>query len=136
LLIFIILVAQIRGNGEGVLCGFLCGLAQDIVSGKIFGFYSLIGITLALFLEFINRRLYRKSMFISLIFVCLYTFIYEFTVYILTVFSKGSLQFGFIFNQVIVIEAAYNSIIAIFLYSLVTRIDTLFERRVSTSRNY
>jgi hypothetical protein len=47
LIIFIISVALLRGIFEGGIVGFIAGLVQDILFGKVMGFYTLPAATIS-----------------------------------------------------------------------------------------
>jgi len=50
-----------RKQYRGAVTGFLCGLTQDMLSGRVIGFYALLGLYLGLGIALINKRLYKEN---------------------------------------------------------------------------
>lgn len=116
LLIFIVSVALLKGNVEGAVVGFVCGLAQDIVSGKAIGFYALLGLYLGIAVGSVNKRLYRENILVITFFTFVSTVAYEWGVYFLSTFLQDDLDFIYPIRNIILPEAIYNSAVSIFIY--------------------
>lgn len=136
LLVFIVSVALVRGNFEGAIVGFFCGLAQDVATGRVLGFYSLLGLYLGLITGSVNRRLYKENFFVAVFFTFLATLVYEYVVYALSMISTGQLMFFLPFRLNILPESAYNVIAAVFIFPLVVRISHVFESSIKAARKY
>ncbi|GAE88610.1 rod shape-determining protein MreD [Acetivibrio straminisolvens] len=67
LLILIVSAALLGNNVEGAVIGFICGLTQDMLSGRVIGFYALLGLYLGLGVSFINKRLYKENVLVAII---------------------------------------------------------------------
>ncbi|HOM01815.1 MAG TPA: rod shape-determining protein MreD [Acetivibrio sp.] len=136
LLILTVSAALLGNNVEGAVIGFLCGLTQDMLSGRVLGFYALLGLYLGLVISFINKRLYKENVLVAIFTTFISSIIYEFTVYFLSMFFRGSLQLVFPFKYVILPEAVYNSVVAIVIFLIVLKINRWSNEVEKLSRRY
>ncbi|RCX20809.1 rod shape-determining protein MreD [Anaerobacterium chartisolvens] len=136
LIVAVITVALLRGNVEGAVVGFVLGLLQDASSGKILGFYSLLGMYLGLIVGSVNKRLYRENFFVMIFFTFISSILYEETVYILLTISKGNIDFVYSLKNIVFPEAVYNSVASILIYIIVIKINKKIEGAAKSSRKY
>ena len=136
LVVFIILTALIRGNVEGGVVGFFAGLVLDMMFGKLLGFYALLGMYLGIAVGSVNRRLYRENLVVVVFFTFVASVLYETAVYFLNTFMSGNMSLIFPMTGIILPEALYNSVAAVFLYALVIRMDRRFEETSKAARKY
>jgi rod shape-determining protein MreD len=136
LIVFVVSVALLRGNVEGAVAGFLVGLSQDITSGKILGLYSLLGLYLGLIMGSVNKRLYRDNFLVVIFFTFVSTGVYELVVYSIGMFTKGYTDLLFSLRWIILPEAIYNSIISLFVYAVVIKLNEKFESVDKSVRKY
>lgn len=136
LMIFVIAVALLRGNVEGAVVGFFCGLVQDATSGSIFGLYTLLGMYTGLIIGSVNKRLYRENFFVIIFFTFISTAVYEFSVYILRTFDFNQANLLYSLRSVVLPEAIYNGIASIFIYIIVIRMNYRLEAREKSARRY
>jgi len=136
MIIFIVSVALLRGNVEGAIIGFFMGLCQDALSGKVIGFYSLVGLYLGLIIGSVNKRLYRENFLVIIFFTFVSTIVYEFVVYFLNTFSINNIEFVFPFRNFILPEAIYNSFVSIFVYIFVVNFSRKLESTNKVQRKY
>jgi rod shape-determining protein MreD len=136
LLIFIVSIALLRGNIEGAITGFFAGLMQDIVSGKVIGFYALMGMYLGLIVGSLNKRIYRDNIFVALFFSFSASVVYETLVYFFGVFLKGHTDFLYSITQIIIPEALYNTTVTIVIFYILVRVDRRFNRTKKSLRKY
>jgi rod shape-determining protein MreD len=135
LIVFIISVALLRGNVEGSIIGFFIGLSQDLISGKLLGFYTILGLYLGLIIGSVNKRLYRENFMVIIFFTFISSIAYEMVVYFLSTFLKGGLDFYYPFKNIVLPEALYNSVISIFIYVLIIKLNDRFNSN-KVSRKY
>jgi len=134
-ILFIISFALIRGNVEGATVGFFTGLTQDIISGKMLGFYALMGLYLGLAAGSLNKRLYRENIIVVIFFSFVSTLAYESVVYLtyewgIYFFSslvKNQIDILFALKNIILPEAVYNSVVSVFMHAIVIRLTDRFE---------
>ena len=139
LLVFVICVALLQGNVEGSIIGFLTGLTQDMLFGRILGFYAILGLYTGLIIGSFNKRLYRDNFFVVTFFTFVVSLVYEELVYLLNTIKPvldGNADLLFALKNVVLPEAIYNSVASIFIYILVIKLDERFEELVKTSRKY
>jgi len=137
LLVFIICTALLKGNVEGAVVGFCAGLAQDMVAGRVLGFYALLGLYMGLLVGSVNKRLYRDNVFVILFFTFVSTIVYESAVYliykwVINFFSANySSGFNLIFSlkNVILPEAIYNSVVSLIFLSILPRFKKVYDEK-------
>jgi rod shape-determining protein MreD len=143
LIVFIISIALLRGNIEGGIVGLITGLVQDILFGKIMGFYAVLGLYLGVIIGSFNKRLYRDNHLVVIFFTFVSTIAYEFFIYFFNILMPLALSSQKITLEIlkplasIVLKAAiYNSVICIPIYVLVTRMNCWLENLQKSSRKY
>lgn len=132
----IVIVALMRGNIEGAVVGFFCGLMQDSVSGTLIGFYALLGLYLGFVIGSINKKLYRENILIAIFLTFVSTVVYEYLVYVLSTFLRAPLDFIYPMTKVILPEAIYNSVISIFIFIIFIKLHMRFEKFDKNARRY
>ncbi|HEX9062262.1 MAG TPA: rod shape-determining protein MreD [Clostridia bacterium] len=135
-IIFIVSVALLKGNREGAVIGFFCGLAQDFAAGKVIGFYALLGMYLGLITGSVNRRLYRENVLVGIMFTFASTFFYEGLVYFLNVFMRYRIDMLYALKTVILPEAIYNCIVSIPVYIFAIKLYKKLDKAGKSSRRY
>ncbi len=136
LIVFVIAVALLRGNVEGAVVGLILGLLQDVISGRVIGFYGLLGMYLGVIIGSVNKRLYRENFFVIIFFTLAASITYESIVFILTVFLKYNADILYSFRTFILPEAVYNSVLSVFIYIIVIKLSYKFEEAGKITRKY
>jgi len=143
LLIFIISIALLRGNIEGGIVGFFAGLVQDILFGKVLGFYALIGLYFGVIIGMLNKRLYRDNYLVVTFFTFTSTIVYELLIYLFNTLlplalSSGDFSFELLnpLMNVTLTETLYNSLMSIPIYILTMKIDNKIEIAIKNSRKF
>lgn len=136
IIVVTVMVALLRNGTEGAIVGFLCGLMQDAVSGRVIGFYALLGLYLGLLIGKSNKRLNKENILIAIFFTFISTIVYEYVVYFFTTFLRAPLDFVYPMKNIILTEAIYNSVISIFIFIIVIKLDKRFEEYEKSSRRY
>lgn len=123
-----------RGEKEGLLIGFFCGLLNDIFFGSFLGFYAL----LLMYIGFLNgkfsRIFYPEDIKLPIALIITSDLSYGVICYVLMFMLRGRLQFTYYFTHVILPEALYTILVTMFLYPLVLKVNEkleAFERRRS-----
>ncbi len=124
-IIFIVCSALLNGSLEGAITGIAIGLAIDMVSGKLLGFNSLLGMYTGIAVGSLNKRIYKENVLVVMVAVFLITIIYEWFIYFsYTLFNQErALMMLNPFTSVILPEAVYNSVISVIFYILMLRIN-------------
>ncbi len=115
-LVIIIFYAILHGPKEGALAGLIGGLLQDLAFGQNMGMNILAKLITGHLCGLLERRIYKENLLIPMFVVFIGTSANEFMLYLfrLTVdISTGSFSY---IRGVILITAAYNSFLTIFIY--------------------
>ncbi len=118
-----------RGENEGLVIGFVCGLLADIFFGDILGFYALILMYIGFLNGKFNRIFYPEDIKLPLGLIVISDLSYSMVCYILMFLLKGKFNFLFYFMNVILPELVYTMLITCVLYPLVLIINEGLERR-------
>lgn len=135
-IIVIVCVALLRNTTEGAVVGLICGLMQDAVSGRVIGFYALLGLYLGLAISKSNKKLNKENILIAVFLTFVSSIVYECIVYFFTTVFRAPLNFIYPLKNKILIEAIYNSVISILVFIIVSRIHKRFEEFEKNSRRY
>lgn len=116
-----------RGEEEGLLIGFVCGLLCDVFFGEFLGFYALI----LMYIGYINgkfcRLFYPEDIKLPLGLIVISDISYGVLCYSLLFLLRGRLNFPYYFTRVILPEALYTIVITMFLYPLILKINQKLE---------
>lgn len=118
-----------RGENEGLVIGFLCGLLVDIFFGDILGFYALILMYIGYLNGKFNRIFYPEDIKLPLGLIVISDLSYSMVCYVLMFLLKGKFNFPFYFKDVILPELVYTMVITCVLYPIVLLINEGLERR-------
>jgi len=119
LIILTVTVGLLEGSLPGIFCGLACGLLIDCMYGGVIGLYALFYM-LAGYLAGIVQRFYSpgEEYGIPLLIIgagdLLYSFLYYFAEFLL----RSRFAFGTYLVNIIVPEAVYTLLAAVFLYKL------------------
>ena len=118
-----------RGENEGLVIGFFCGLLADIFFGDVLGFYALILMYIGYLNGKFNRIFYPEDIKLPLGLIVISDLSYSMVCYILMFLLKGKFNFPFYFKDVILPELVYTMVVTCILYPLVLVINEGLERR-------
>lgn len=118
-----------RGENEGLVIGFVCGLLADIFYGNILGFYALILMYIGFLNGKFNRIFYPEDIKLPLGLIVISDLSYGMVCYILMFLLKGKFNFPFYFKDVILPEMVYTMLVTCILYPIVLFINEGLERR-------
>jgi rod shape-determining protein MreD len=117
-----------RGEKEGLIIGFFCGLLSDIFFGDILGFYALI----LMYIGFLNgkfsRIFYPEDIKLPLALIITSDLSYGIMCYILMFLLRGRFHFTYYFTSVILPEAIYTIVVTIVLYPIILFINEKLEK--------
>jgi len=118
-----------RGEREGLVIGFFCGLLADIFFGEILGFYALI----YMYIGFVNGKFcglfYPEDIKLPIALIVTSDLTYGFICYMLQFLLRGKFEFGYYFVNIILPETVYTIIVTMFMYPLVLKINEGMERK-------
>ncbi len=117
-LILIVCYAILRGDVEGSIVGFFCGLLQDIFFGRILGLYALLGMLMGFFCGKPFKDYYRENLIIPLALVAGSGFVYEFAFYFISFLFRGRPALPYYMARIIIPQVIYTTIFVIPIYKL------------------
>lgn len=135
LVIYVICISLLNGYWEGAVLGFFSGLALDMLSGKLLGFYSLLGMHLGLTIGILNKRLYRENFLVAVFFTFISTIVYEWLVYFINNFG-GNIDFVYPLKGIILPEALYNSVVAVIVFIFSIKINNSVDKWIKLNSKY
>ncbi len=122
-----------RGEREGLLIGFFCGLLSDIFFGDFLGFYALV----LMYIGFVNgkfsRIFYPEDIKLPLGLIIVSDLTYGVMCYLLMFLLRGKFDFPFYFVKIILPEALYTIVVTIFLYPVILKVNSALENREKRS---
>lgn len=114
----IIAMSALRGRQEGMAYGLVFGLYQDILYGKVVGFYVLIYVVVAIMGSYIYENYYSESMVLPLSFMAIADFMYNLYIFVFSYMFRGRLDVNYYLTRIIIPEMTYTVVIGILLYRL------------------
>lgn len=130
--LLIILTASfgfMRGDNEGILIGFLCGLLIDIFFGDILGFYAMIYMYIGFLNGKFNRIFYPEDIKLPIALIVVSDLSYGMLCYILMFLLNGKFHFLFYLKNVILPEVVYTIVVTCILYPIVLFINNKLEQK-------
>lgn len=124
-------VAIINGSMEGCLVGFFSGLLLDLMFGPYLGMYAL-GYLLCGYLTGIgNRIFYKEDITFPVLMIAAADLFYGCYMYVFGFMIRGRLNILFYLRRIILPEAVYTVIIAVFLYRIILIITEHLQKKGS-----
>lgn len=118
-----------RGENEGLIIGFFCGLLSDVFFGDFLGFYALVLMYIGYLNGKFSRIFYPEDIKLPIALIITSDLTYGILCYVLLFMLRGRFQFGYYFTHVILPEALYTIVITMFLYPLILIINGKMEER-------
>uniref|UniRef100_UPI0040572761 rod shape-determining protein MreD n=1 Tax=Acetatifactor sp. TaxID=1872090 RepID=UPI0040572761 len=122
-----------RGEKEGLIIGFFCGLLSDIFFGDFLGFYALV----LMYIGYVNgkfcRIFYPEDIKLPIALIIISDLSYGVLCYILLFLLRGRLNFPYYFTSVILPEALYTIMVTMFLYPLILKVNEKLEAKEKRS---
>ncbi len=116
-----------RGEKEGLVIGFFCGLLSDIFFGGFLGFYAM----LLMYIGYLNGKFsgifYPEDIKLPIALIVISDLSYGIICYVLTYMLRGRFHFPYYFIHVILPEALYTILATMFLYPIILKINTKLE---------
>lgn len=116
-----------RGEREGLLIGFFCGLLSDVFFGGFLGFYAL----LLMYIGFLNGKFckifYPEDIKLPLALIVVSDLSYGIICYILTFMLRSRFAFSYYFLHIILPEALYTIVVTLFLYPVILKVNEKLE---------
>ena len=118
-----------RGETEGLVIGFFCGLLSDIFFGNFLGFYALV----LMYIGFLNgkfsRIFYPEDIKLPIALIITSDLSYGILMFVLMFMLRGKFRFGYYFMHVILPEALYTIVVTMFFYPIILKVNEKLEAR-------
>lgn len=112
-LCFVIIYSLTNGSAKSAALGLVCGLMFDSVSDVAFGFNSLILMYMCLISSYFSKRFYYHNKPALVFGVFMYSLFYQTVSLVFTAVIFSDAPFFYTFFRFALVEAIFNSIIAI-----------------------
>lgn len=122
-----------RGEKDGLLTGFFCGLLVDIFFGQFLGMYSLIYMYIGYVDGKFNRIFYPENILFPIGVILGSDLAYGFICYILFFLMRTRFDIGYYSMSIIIPEVVYTAVCTIFLYPVILRINTRLDEILQRS---
>lgn len=122
-----------RGEKEGLIIGFLCGMLSDVFFGSFLGFYALVLMYIGYLNGKFSRIFYPEDIKLPIALIITSDLSYGVVCYILLFMLRGKLQFAYYFSHIILPEALYTAVVTLFLYPAVLKVNEKLEIREKRS---
>ena len=117
-----------RGEKEGMVIGFFCGLLNDIFFGGFLGFYAMV----MMYIGYLNGKFckifYPEDIKLPLALIVISDLSYGIICYVLNFMLRGRFQFGYYFTHIILPEALYTILVTLLLYPLILKVNQKLEK--------
>lgn len=118
-----------RGEKDGLLIGFFCGLLCDVFYGDFLGFYALI----FMYIGFLNGKFssvfYPEDIKLPIALIITSDLSYGIIYYLLMFLMRGKFRFLYYFTHIILPEALYTIVVTLFFYPVILKIEQRIELR-------
>lgn len=122
-----------RGENEGLIIGFFCGMLCDIFYGNFLGFYALV----LMYIGFLNgkfsRVFYPEDIKLPIALIVTSDLSYGILCYVLLFMLRGRFQFTYYFIHIILPESLYTIVVTMFLYPLLLKVNQKLEEHEKRS---
>lgn len=116
-----------RGEKEGLVIGFFCGLLNDIFFGGFLGFYALLLMYIGYLNGKFSRIFYPEDIKLPIALIVTSDLSYGFICYVLMFMLRGRFQFEYYFIHIILPETFYTIVATLFLYPLLLKVNGKLE---------
>lgn len=123
LLILVCVYGFMRGETDGLMAGFFCGLLTDVFFMNFIGFYTLIYMFTGFVIGIFHEYYYAEDIIIPISTIVISDFIISGLKYIFLFLLNGRFDFQYYFVHIILAEAIYTTGVAIILYPLLRLIE-------------
>ena len=127
LIIVVASFGMMRGKKEGMILGFFSGLLIDIFCGFYLGIYALLYMYVGYLTGLFQKRFYPEDIKLPLVVVASSDLMSNVCMYLIMFLTRSRYDFGYYFSNIILPELIYTTIITIFFYLLLLKINQKLE---------
>ncbi len=122
-------IGFMRGEKEGLIVGFFCGLLSDVFFAGFLGFYALVLMYIGYLNGKFSRIFYPEDIKLPIALIITSDLSYGVLCYFLMFLLRGRFAFSYYLLHVILPEALYTSVVTVFLYPLLLLVNGKMESR-------
>lgn len=120
-------IGFMRGNKEGLLTGFLCGLLIDIMYSDIMGYQAFIYMMIGYGNGYFRQVFYDEDIKLPLILIGTSELLYGLAIFTFSFFFQSKFNFMFYLNNIILPELIYTLLVTLILYQIIRKINQMLE---------
>ncbi len=122
-----------RGETDGCVIGFICGLLYDVFFGEIIGFYALVLMYIGFMNGKFSRIFYPEDIKLPLALISISDLTYGMLCYLILFLLRGKFEFTYYLTKIIIPEVLYTILVTLFLYPLILKVNEKLEIREKRS---
>lgn len=127
LLILTVAFGFLRGKKEGLLLGFFCGLAIDLIYGDYLGFHALLYMYVGFLNGSVHKIYYDEDIKVPVLLVAVSDLLYNAVVYLVRFLMRGRLDVFYYLEHIIFPEIVYTILVTMVCYRLLFLINKKLE---------
>ncbi len=117
-------VSYVRGQKDGLITGFMCGLLSDMLFGSVIGLHAL----LYMFIGYITGytyNVYLRNYFFILLIIGVSDLFYGFIYYVFEFLTRGRFHILYYLRNIILPETIYTMLAAVVFFKLFLLVNRL-----------
>lgn len=120
-------VGFMRGEKEGIVVGFLCGMLLDIFFGSLLGAYALLYMLIGYGNGMFHAVFYDEDLKLPLVWIAVSELAYGLLVYFLLFLMRSKFEFGYYLTHIIIPELIYTILVSLVLYRIIRYVNRKLE---------
>ncbi len=120
-------IGFMRGNKEGLITGFFCGLLIDIFYSDIMGYQAFIYMLIGYGNGYFKQIFYDDDIKLPLILIGTSDFLYGMFIFLISFLLRSKFDFIFYLQHIILPELVYTLLFTIVLYQIIRKINSRLE---------
>ncbi len=124
LLILTVSSSYVRGQKDGLITGFLCGLMSDMLFGSVIGLHALLYMITG-YITGYTYNVYLRNYFFILLIIGISDLFYGFIYYVFEFLTRGRFSILYYLRHIILPEAVYTMLVATLFFKLFLLVNRL-----------
>jgi rod shape-determining protein MreD len=133
-LLLIVSYAHLRGDMGGAAFGFVSGLLQDLLFGRVIGLYAMLGMIAGYICGKPFKDFYKENYLIPIFLTGAACVSYEFLFYVTYFLFQGKVRIISYFGRIILPETMYTLVVTIPVYRFIYNINRRIENHERFTR--
>lgn len=126
MLMVVCIYGVIRGETDGIIAGFFCGLILDLLYSSVLGYNALLFMYAGYINGLMNKLYFEFEHKIAIFCVALTDILIGVVNYVILGLLKGRFNIGYFFSNIIFPEVVYTVLLYIAVYPLIVYIEHRF----------